>query len=186
MARMRLWGIADIFRGANTNNEILIYPMLSYNDVKEYKDNLLLDDTIDVKANFSNSNLPDINNKVVVQKGDIIFPMKRRDHTPKFVNWVGNDNLKYIYNNDVEIVRPITHIVDPQFLFWILNTTTIKNSINEQAEKLRPNRLTNAMLGNLEIDVPDPETQEKIIKELEEINIKKLQIEKQFEEYVSK
>lgn len=181
MVKMRMLGIAEVTRSTATRINPSDYIELNYNDVAEYQENLLLEDTIDTqKAKQINSSL----DKVLVKKGDIIFPIKQKKHTPKFVNWSEDKDFNYIYNGEVVIVRAITDIVNKKFLFLALNSSDVKEYINEQASHLTPNRITCEMIGNLEIDLPELSIQNQIIEELEKINVEKIKIENQFKEYI--
>lgn len=182
MFKIRVLGIAEVIRSTATGINLSDYMELNYNDVSEYQENLLLEETIDIqKAKQIDSSI----NKVLVKKGDIIFPIKQKKHTPKFVNWSEEIDVNYIYNGEVIIVRPITNIVNKKFLFFVLNSSSVKDFINEQASHLTPNRITCEMIGNLEIDLPDLSIQNQMIEELERLNAEKVKIENKFKEYIT-
>lgn len=181
MTKIRLLGITEVMRSTTTGINLTDYIELNYNDVAEYQENLLLEDTIDIqKTKQIDSSI----NKVLVKKGDIIFPIKQKNHTPKFVNWSEDIDVNYRYNGEIIIVRVIADIVNKKFLYFALNSPDVKDFINELASHLTPNRITCEMIGNLEIDLPELSIQNQIIEELEKLNTEKIKIENQFKEYI--
>lgn len=182
MLKVRLVGIAEVFRSTVTGINLSDYQVLNYNDVDEYQENLLLEETIDIQG--AKQIDPSVN-KVLVKKGDIIFPIKQKKHTPRYVSWSEKMDVNYIYNAEVIIVRPITDIVNKKFLFFALNSSNVKDYINEQASYLTPNRITCEMIGNLEIELPELTLQNQMVADLERLNAEKVKIEDQFKEYIT-
>ena len=179
----RLVGVAEINRPPPNNHNA---PILFYNDIDKYNENLLLEDTLKVKKEkLDTKNLAEDCKKNLIQKKQIVFPIKTRDHLAKYVVWNEDYPLNYVYNAELIIVTVINYeVVNPEFLFHLLISQDVRTLINRQAEKLTPNRITNAMLENLEVDIPELDIQEKILKELKDVNIKKLEIENKFKKYI--
>lgn len=181
MLSFRVYGFADAIRGVTGTDKKYI----NYYDVL---DNCIIGNSI-VNEKLEDSFFTDDNTNITranVRKGDIIFPIKRQDHSCKYINW-DNENIvsNYVYNSEIICIRTINNNVNSKFLFFIFNTKEIQDIINSQAIKLKPNRITNDIIGNLEINLPDIEEQNKIVAELEDIARKKAEIDNKLKEYVN-
>lgn len=194
--------IADIFRGQqltkyerlriNANEEnISEAVVVNYDDVLSYTEQLTLENTfeidyynnvekiyVDLKRKFKNT---------LIKSNDLIFPVKLKIHQIKLMSF-SNYNLKgnFIYSNDLLIVRPDENKVNAKFLFYILNTKYIREKLDVEALNYKPHRITCEMVGNLEIQLPTMEEQEKIVNKLQKINYEKMQLEKDFNNFINK
>ncbi len=180
---MMLRGIAEIFRSGQTGN---IY----YNDILSYEDSLFVEDTLDLKK-ISKEKAFDKNDnddRFLVKNFDIIYPIKQKDHKPKLVTLKNSsaENITAVYGPEIIIVRPISEIIDSKFLFLLLNSSIIQKNINQQAEKLTPNRITCDMIGKIMLNIPDISEQIEMIEELEKFNKQKIEIERKIQKYATK
>lgn len=139
--KLMLRGVTEIIRGDDGEENI------TYNDVKEYSENFLIGNTITKKIKDEKCLNEKDSERIKVHKFDIIFPIKRQDHVPKFINWEEDYIISnYRYAPDILCVRTINSSVNPKFLFYILNTRNIRNYINGEASKFKPNRISSDMI----------------------------------------
>ena len=187
MPNTKLYGIVELVRGISENEKITKDKMIGYSDICEYKNNYTLDNTIIDKKMLDKFTKTEVKKleKINVHKGDIILPIKKHDHTPKYVNWISKfDGTDYVYNSDILCIRS-SKTINSKFLFYILSTDEMKEYIDQKARNLKPNRINNDMIGNIEIEVPTLEEQEKIIKGLDEVALKRTELENQIKKYMS-
>ena len=96
------------------------------------------------------------------------------------------ENITAVYGPEIIIVRPISEIIDSKFLFLLLNSSIIQENINQQAEKLTPNRITCDMIGKIMLNIPDISEQKEMVEELEKFNKQKVEIERKIQKYATK
>ena len=122
------------------------------------------------------------------RKKDIILPISNMDYEPKFVNWDSKDDLNYIYHQKLIVIRPNTNVVVPEYLFYKLNTKSVRNYWFENSIEGKKHRLICRTVQDLQIEIPCIEEQMKYVERLKTIDTERerLQnslIEKLIEEY---
>ena len=152
---------------------------------------MLLKDTIDFTC-YDNANkvYVDLKKKfknVLIRPNDIVIPVKMKQHQARFVSFRNTKSTKnLIYSNDLLVVRPDETKVSARFLFLLLSSKYVQEKLDEQAitKNGNPHRITVEMINELEVELPSRDEQEKIVKQLEKINYKKAQLEKEFEDLI--
>lgn len=192
--------IAEVFRGLqltkmerlkiNAEEEnVSEAVILNYDNISSYTENLSLKDTIDFTC-YDNANkvYVDLNKKfknVLIRPNDCVFPVKLKQHVARFVEFKNTKSIKkFIYSNELLIVRPDEEKVCPKFLFLMLSTKYVKDKLDRDSINCTPHRITVEMINELEVELPSRDEQEKIVKQLETINYKKAQLEKGFEDLI--
>ena len=174
--------VANVSRGRHTSpidrekvegKNILKTAILTYNNVDLYSENLSLENTIkndenveevyiDLYGKYANS---------IVQNDDIILPVNHKNRLAKFINKsVKFENL--IYSNDIIFLRVNRDRIDPKFLYFILTTQEMLNKLNEEK------KLSCEKVESLDFELPDMHEQQEMVKQIEKVNLKKLELEK--------
>lgn len=165
--------------------------ILNYDNISSYTENLLLKDTIDFTC-YDNANkvYVDLNKKfknVLIRPNDCVLPVKLKQHVARFVSFKNTKSIKnMVYSNDLLVVRPDEKKVSARFLFLILCTKHVQERLQKLSSdsKCNPHRITVEMINELEVELPSRDEQEKILRQLEKINYKKVQLEKGFENLI--
>lgn len=189
--------MADVFNGAKLtptdfkeNGIMRKIAILRLDNVLGQDECFTLDNTI--KKDFSQIDESEImnvnlNKKIkgsLIQKEDLIIPIKQKNHKCMYINW-SNDSkqMNFLYNTETLIIRVDRNIIFPKFMYYLLNTENILNYINEKAEKKTPNRVTSEFINSLELEIPPIEEQEKILMSIDRINRERQKIEDQLNDY---
>ena len=69
--------------------------------------------------------------------------------------------------------------IEPKFLYFILTLPEMVNKLNEER------KLSCEKVENLEFILPDKNEQEEMVKQLEKINLKKLELENHLKEMIN-
>lgn len=192
--------IADIFRGQqlskyerlgiNANEENISEAVIvNYDNIMSYTECPTLENTFNIDYNNANKVYVDLTKKyknTLITHEDLILPVKLKTHQVRLMDF-GMSKLKgnFIYSNELLVVRCHEEI-NARFLFEILNLKCIREKLDTEALNYKPHRITCEMIGNLEIELPSREEQGKILKKLQKINYEKMQLEKDFDNFIKK
>lgn len=190
--KMLMYELAEITRGMTIPpnertkpkdmSEITEMYVLGYTDLLSYNEVPTLENTIDInsveKDNKVYVNLKQKYKQGTVQKEDIILPISNVDFEPRLIRWKGNEKLDYIYHQKVIVVRPNTKIINPEYLFYILTTTPIREYFREHSKEGIRYRLVCKTVMDLKIEVPDMEEQIKIVERIKKHNLETMEIRK--------
>ena len=112
------------------------------------------------------------------QQYDVILALKSSAYCPRLIFFEDeNSKMDMIYSNDVVFLRAINNEkIDPRFIFFIMNSTKIKEYLNVESEKNNPKRISCSMIEKIKIDLPPVEKQREIVENMiqNEINIDNL------------
>lgn len=187
----------DISRGMGVKPEERIKPQniqdveemyeVGYTDLLSYNDDLTLSNTINIESVEKDKKVYiNLNNKQkqgIIQKKDIIIPITNVTFEPRFVMWEGDKTLNYIYHQKQIIIRPNPTKIIPEYLFFILNSNTVRNYWREHSKEGNNKfRLVCKTVMNLEIEVPSIEEQKKIVERTINNNKEQLEIRLMYEE----
>lgn len=170
-----LWIYVEVTRGtvlSKLNKEGMIeVKELGYMDILFKEQNPLLNSTINfdnmLKKKFGKINLENKYNNPLIQKHDVILPVSNIDFEPKYINWEGNENLKFIYQQKQFILRPKHNRILPKFLLYLLDTEDVKDYFRKVGKEGERYRITAKMINELQVEVPNLETQKEIVARLE-------------------
>ena len=103
-------------------------------------------------------NIEDVNPNQLLAKGDILFMAK------------GNNNFAVRYDSDKPavavslffIIRPNRDIINPEFLTWLLNSSSVQSYFYERRLGASVGNIRKDTLENLEINIPHIKQQAKI------------------------
>ena len=100
-----------------------------------------------------------------IQNGDIVIPVFPNKEQLDII-YVENVNAdKCVYNDSNLIIRVVSDKINPQYLYTILNSKTIKDKILKLCNKnTRQARITATILEDLDIPILSIEQQEEIVK----------------------
>lgn len=101
-----------------------------------------------------------ISEKHLLKDGDVLFAAKG---TKNFAAVFENHNEPSVASTSFFVIRPTDNKVLPQFLAWFLNNPTTQNLLKGQAIGTSIPSISKQVLENLEITVPDIETQKAIL-----------------------
>lgn len=187
--RVKVREVAIVSRGRHTSpndrekresKNLLKTAILTYSNVDLYSENLSLENTIKTNENFEEVYI-DLYGKFsnsIVQSENIILPVNHKNRLAKFINKSANfENL--IYSNDIIFLRVNRDRIEPKFLYFILTLPEMVNKLNEER------KLSCEKVENLEFILPDKNEQEEIVKQLEKINLKKLELENHLKEMIN-
>lgn len=178
--------VAKIKRGSHTtlsekvedkNNEKIVESLiLNYSNVSSNLEDILSDNTIIEDSNFEKVYV-DLYGKFKnarVEAETIIIAVNHINRIPRFVNFSNKEKFKnLIFADDVIFVKPNKDYVNPKFLFYMLNTSEIINQLNEEK------KLTCGKVESLQFNLPSMKEQLEIVKQLDLINSKKVELDKQ-------
>ncbi len=101
-----------------------------------------------------------ISEKHLLKDGDVLFAAKG---TKNFAAVFENHNEPSVASTSFFVLRLIDKNVLPQYLAWFLNIHTTQTLLKGQAIGTSIPSISKQVLGNLEIAVPDMETQKAIL-----------------------
>ena len=101
-----------------------------------------------------------VSEKHLLKNGDVLFAAKG---TKNFAAVFENHNEPSVASTSFFVIRPTDNKVLPQFLAWFLNNPTTQNLLKGQAIGTSIPSISKQVLENLEITVPDIETQKAIL-----------------------
>ena len=107
----------------------------------------------------------------------MILALKASTYSPRLIFWEDeNSKMDLIYSNDVVFLRKNTDKIDPRFIFYIMNTSKVKEYLNAKADRNTPRRISCTKIEERNIDLPTVEKQKEIIEKMaqNEINIDNL------------
>lgn len=189
----KLYRLGKIKRGSHTslsekvedktNNKIVESYILSYSNVSSNLEDILLDNTIIEESNFEKVYI-DLYGKFKnarVEAETILVPVNHNNKIPKFVNWKDKEKFRnLIFADDVIFIKPDKDYIDPKFLFYMMNTSEIINKLNEEK------KLTCGKVESLQFKLPSMKEQLEIVKQLDLISSKKVELDKQAKKILEK
>lgn len=101
-----------------------------------------------------------ISQKHLLIDGDVLFSAKG---TKNFAAVFENHNEPSVASTSFFVIRPINKKLLPQYLAWVLNSYSTQTLLKAQAIGTSIPSISKHVLENLEIDVPDIETQKVIL-----------------------
>jgi len=101
-----------------------------------------------------------ISDKHLLKDGDVLFAAKG---TKNFAAVFENHNEPSVASTSFFVLRPTDKKVLPQYLAWFLNSHTVQTLLKGQAIGTSIPSISKQVLENLEIAVPDIETQKAIL-----------------------
>ena len=190
----KIYSIAEVMRGCTIHekveelkksegkNEVKI---LEYNDINSYNDTLTLEDTINKELMKEKESIYiDLGKKYkqgFIQKKDIIIPMTHMDYKPKFIDWNSNEHLNYIYYSKLIVIRPNTDLVIPEYLFFKLNSKSVREYFRKNSKEGNKHRLVCKTVQDLRIEIPTIEEQNKILDKVKKVDLEKQEIREFFD-----
>ncbi|MGV8019293.1 MAG: restriction endonuclease subunit S [Ignavibacteria bacterium] len=175
---IRLSELATIFSGFNYNKSQFTdtkngIPFLQGKDIPD--DSLSLDNAYWLKEEF-------VNFRKLLVDGDILFSAK------------GNRNFAYMYKDSVGkavasstflIIRSDNKLIIPEYLSWFLNGKIAQDYFKSESKGTFIPSINKSQLGEINIPVPPPEIQRKIItihnlRKKEKSIIRKIESKKDF------
>lgn len=111
------------------------------------------------------------------QRFDVILPLKASVYCPRMIYWEDeNMTVDCIYANDIVFLRRNTERIEPKFIFYIMNSTKVREYLNAESEKQNPKRISCSMIEEIKLELPDVNTQREIIRKVSEneLNIENL------------
>ncbi len=189
-----IYSLAEVMRGCTIHekveelkksegkNEVKI---LEYNDINSYNDTLTLEDTINKELMKEKESIYiDLGKKYkqgFIQKKDIIIPMTHMDYKPKFIDWNSNEHLNYIYYSKLIVIRPNTDLVIPEYLFFKLNSKSVREYFRKNSKEGNKHRLVCKTVQDLRIEIPTIEEQNKILDKVKKVDLEKQEIREFFD-----
>ena len=191
----KLYRVAKIKRGRSTtseekvevknNDKIVEAYILSYSDVSSNLEDILLENTI-IEGRELDKVFIDLYGKyknVRVESDTIILPVNHNNKVPKLVTFKDKEKFKnLIIADEIICITPDKNYVNPKYLFYIISTPKIINRLNNYEnndEDKKKKKLTCSEVESLTFNLPSMEKQLEIVKELDLINSKKVELEKQ-------
>ena len=101
-----------------------------------------------------------ISEKHLLKDGDVIFAAKG---TKNFAAVFENHNEPSVASTSFFVIRPTDNKVLPQFLAWFLNNHTTQTLLKGQAIGTSIPSISKQVLENLELPIPDINTQKAIV-----------------------
>ena len=151
----------------NTPNISEAY-IVSYEDIKDY--NFNFNSTLAVRCNDNRRVFVDFDKRHKrnqVKSEDIIISCQSIFNRPRLI--IFDETLeenKYIYDNSCLYLRKISDDVDMKFIYHLMTTNKIRNTINKMYEEKR--KITCDWIENeIIIDFPSLAEQQRIVRELE-------------------
>lgn len=189
-----IYSLAEVMRGCTIHekveelkksegkNEVKI---LEYNDINSYNDTLTLEDTINKELMKEKESIYiDLGKKYkqgFIQKKDIIIPMTHMEYKPKFIDWNSNEHLNYIYYSKLIVIRPNTDLVIPEYLFFKLNSKSVREYFRKNSKEGNKHRLVCKTVQDLRIEIPTIEEQNKILDKVKKVDLEKQEIREFFD-----
>ncbi|MFR8233212.1 MAG: restriction endonuclease subunit S [Clostridia bacterium] len=188
--RVKVREVAIVSRGRHTSpndrekresKNLLKTAILRYANVDLYSENLLLENTIKANENFEEVYI-DLYGKYansIVQSQELILPVNSKNKLAKFINRSANfENL--IYSNEIIYLKVNRDKIEPKFLYFILTLPEMVNKLSEEK------KLKCETVEEIEFELPDKNEQQKVVKQLEKVNLKRLEIENYLKKMINK
>ena len=118
-----------------------------------------------------------ISEKHLLKDGDVLFAAKG---TKNFAAVFENHNEPSVASTSFFVIRPADKEVFPQYLAWFLNNHTTQTLLKGQAIGTSIPSISKQVLENLEIPIPDIETQKAIV-EISKLRNKEKTLKKEIE-----
>lgn len=127
------------------------------------------------KENLSKSDIyfiGDVKPEFVLNKGDIITPLTEQvsgllGETAR----IPEDNL-YIQSGDIGLVIPNERLLNKEFAYYLVSSTLVKKQLDVSSQQTKIRHTSPDKIKDCEVLLPDMETQIKISKLLDSINLK--------------
>ena len=152
------------------NDNISQAYLLNYDDIKNYSYNL--SNTLEVKAERKKEvyvNLEKRYKNQIPRNFDIVMPQRSFYFEARLLYFEGKQEHNYIYSNDTLYLRNISpDKVDIRYILHLLKTQKVRDIINNVDDK----RSRRCRIENIKIDLPDINTQRKIVTQLEKLQMK--------------
>lgn len=179
-----LWNYVEVFRGivlSDSDKEGNIeIKELGYTDLLLKEQNPLLNSTIKfdnmLKREAKKINMSNKYKQTFIEKHDIVLPVSNVDFDPKYVNWEGEEKLRFIYHQKMFILRPKYNKILPKFLLYLLDSESTREYFREGPRY----RITAKMINELQVEVPDLLTQKQIVERIEKLNIEEQKLRDYF------
>ncbi|WP_282053165.1 restriction endonuclease subunit S [Phaeobacter inhibens] len=104
--------------------------------------------------------LPNLADRYLVQGGEVIFKSRGEPNTAAVVEKVLGDKVAVLL--PLLILRPDTTLLSSGYLAWAINQQDAQRKLGAEAQGTSLRMISKATLENLEIPVPDLETQHRI------------------------
>ena len=101
--------------------------------------------------------VPEVSDRYVVAGGDVVFRSRGMRTTATYVPYSLSEVVVAVM--PVLILRPIHSIISPKYLAWEINKSSSQQQLKRVARNSSISMIPRAELENLDIDVPDIETQ---------------------------
>lgn len=118
-----------------------------------------------------------ISEKHLLKNGDVLFAAKG---TKNFAAVFENHNEPSVASTSFFVIRPTDKKVLPQFLAWFLNNHTTQTLLKGQAIGTSIPSISKQVLENLEIPIPDINTQKAIV-EISKLRYKEKSLKQEIE-----
>lgn len=127
------------------------YPLINLRSV-------LPDGTIDLTETDIYHAIEPLKRDYLSQKEDIVMRLT----APYTAILIDQATENMVISSNFVVIRVESHLVLPEFLFWLLNTQKVKRTIYENATSNMLSAVNAKLLSNLEIELPPVEVQKKI------------------------
>ena len=103
------------------------------------------------------------------------------EYKPKFIDWNSNEHLNYIYYSKLIVIRPNTDLVIPEYLFFKLNSKSVREYFRKNSKEGNKHRLVCKTVQDLRIEIPTIEEQNKILDKVKKVDLEKQEIREFFD-----
>ena len=109
-----------------------------------------------------------------VEADTIIIPINHNNKIPRIVTFREKEKFKnLIFADDLIYIKPDKDLIDSKYLFYVMQTQAIINKLNEEK------KLSCRKVEEVTIKLPSMERQLEIVKQLDLIGSKKVELDKQ-------
>lgn len=127
------------------------YPLINLRSV-------LSDGTIDLTEADIYHAIEPLKRDYLSQKEDIVMRLT----APYTAILIDQATENMVISSNFVVIRVESHLVLPEFLFWLLNTQKVKRTIYENATSNMLSSVNAKFLSNLEVELPPVDMQKKI------------------------
>lgn len=127
------------------------YPLINLRSV-------LPDGTIDLTETDIYHAIEPLKRDYLSQKEDIVMRLT----APYTAILIDQATENMVISSNFVVIRVESHLVLPEFLFWLLNTQKVKRTIYENATSNMLSAVNAKFLSNLEVELPPVDMQKKI------------------------
>lgn len=158
--RKRLSDVADIVLGqtfrakAETDDAKSGVKLLQIKDIKEG----FFSDAGRLPFATSSSS----SEKMILRDGDVVIPLRGSRYESAIIKFEDQE-FPVITTNQVAIVRPKSLVVSGEFIIWFLNSNRGRLALSKVSSGTSISSINKASLEGLEIPVPEPKVQKKIV-----------------------